>query len=625
MAFHLTSRSRWARLLSWLSVLLLVMVGIGFSAVFIEQPIYGVGLVVAIASLCLFLRSFEQTVLCILLLRSVLDFYSSLQLPAMFALGVDLLVVIYVAQQLILRKPVHTDRFWWFLLAWVLVQGVWVVLLPIGGLGGTSAMLGEAVREWVRFFSLALVYLLTMQLRDRIAPQRLATLLLICLVIPLAFALLQSLPIELPGFLQSNLDWQGDSIDGESGDRINSTLGHYNSFATFSLLFFALSLWRLQIARRPFGWLLLSGAMLYCVLASKSLAGLIMLFVFLGLYFLPKLRGKSLLGALALAVILAILLSSDLGQSRLAELDKTPLLNPDLSFSDAMALQAADITEFRNSFNWRLLQWRDLLLDWQIRPWLGYGLASAKALSPFDKTSHNDYVRFLVEEGIVGFSLFLLFLMAQVARTVQAMRQSLPGSPQRALAQAMFAFAIAMIVGMSAGNVMVHTATFFYWWVLMALLDWPWPQLTGLSQGRLDLPLANLSLEAQYSNEPYSDEPYLEAQYSEAQYPEGEALYLVDPEANIGQNEEDVDLVQPYLEDIYHSDRYLLESDPFSEYPVEAPSTSAVPASDIELNPSDTVKKTAQPADARPSHLEGADDSTLLPAPSQQKSGRSSS
>ena len=41
------------------------------------------------------------------------------------------------------------------------------------------------------------------------------------------------------------------------------------------------------------------------------------------------------------------------------ELNQTPLLNPDLSVERAMALQAADIKEFRNSFNWRLLQWHD--------------------------------------------------------------------------------------------------------------------------------------------------------------------------------------------------------------------------------------------------------------------------
>lgn len=468
--------SKWAVGLGAVSLLLLLLAGVGFSAAVIDQTKYALGLVVAIAALFFFLRSFEQTVLGILLLRSSLDLYSVQQLPALFAIGVDLLVAVYLARQLITRQPVHTDRFWWLLMGWVLLQGIWVVLLPMGGLGGTPYMTYEAMREWVRFFSLAMVYLLTMQLRDRISPDRLASLLLLSLAFPLMMALLQSLHVGLPGFLQSNVSWK--EFEG-TGDRVNSTLGHYNSFATFSLLFLALTLWRLQMSREPWRWLLLLGGLLYCLIATRSLTGLVMLLVFGVLYCLPRLNSKGIFGALALAVTLMILLSSELGQSRLLELNQTPLLNPELSISRAIALQAANVSEFRNSFNWRLLQWRDLLIDWQRHPLMGYGLGTTKELSVFNTTSHNDYIRFLVEEGVVGFSLFLLFLMAQILRVLQLIRQSLPGSPQRALGLVMFPYSVALVVGMAAGNVMVHTATFFYWWVLLALLGWPWPAKFG--------------------------------------------------------------------------------------------------------------------------------------------------
>lgn len=420
-----------------------------------------------------------QIVLGVLLLRSALDLYSGKSVPAAFAIAVDLLVFVYIGRQLILRQPIHTDRFWWLLIGWVGLQSIWVILLPLGGLGGTPYMAYDAMREWVRFFSLAMVYLLVMQLRDRIPPDRLASILLLSLVIPMILAVLQIARVDLPGFLQSDVGWK--DFTG-TGDRINSTLGHYNSFATFCLLFIALSLWRMQMSKKPLLWALLVGGLLYCLIATKSLTGLVMLLVFGALYFLPRLKGKGFLGALALAVTLFILLSSELGQERLVELNKTPLLNPDLSFGRAAALQAADMKEFRNSFNWRLLQWRDLLSDWQRYPLLGYGLGSTKELSVFNTTSHNDYMRFLVEEGLVGFGLFLLFLFAQVARVLQVMRQSRPGSPQRALCGVLFPYSIAMLVGMAAGNVMVHTAMFFYWWTLLALLDWPWPERFGAAR-----------------------------------------------------------------------------------------------------------------------------------------------
>ncbi len=417
-----------------------------------------------------------QGILCILLMRSALDLYSGKGVPAAFAIAVNFVVLLYLGRQLILRQAIYMDRFGWMLLGWVALQGIWVALLPTGALGGTSFMAYEAMREWVRFLSLGLVYVLTMQLRDRISPDRLASLILLSLVIPLLLAALQISRVDLPSFLQSDVGWK--DFTG-TGDRINSTLGHYNSFATFCLLFFALSLWRMQMSQRPLVWAPLVGGLLYCLIATKSLTGLVMLIVFGALYFLPRLKGKGLFGALALTVTLAILLSTELGQERLGELNKTPLLNPDLSVSRAMVLQAADMKEFRNSFNWRLLQWRDLLLDWQRFPLLGYGLGSTKELSIFNTTSHNDYVRFLVEEGLVGFGLFWLFLLAQVGRVLVVMRNSLPGSPQRALCQALFPFAIALMVGMAAGNVMVHTALFFYWWVLLALINWPWPDEFG--------------------------------------------------------------------------------------------------------------------------------------------------
>ena len=417
-----------------------------------------------------------QVMLGILLMRSALDLYSGKGVPAAFAIAVDLFVLGFIARQFILRRPVHTDRFWWLLMSWVALQGIWVALLPVGGLGGTAFMSYDAMREWVRFFSLGMVYLLTMQLRDRIPPDRLVSILLFSLVVPLFLAALQISRVDLPGFLQSDVGWK--DFEG-TGDRINSTLGHYNSFATFILLFIALTLWRLQMSRRPIGWALLLAGLLYCLVATKSLTGLVMLIVFGGLYFLPRLKGKGIFGALALVVTLWILLSTELGQERLMELNKTPLLNPDLSFHEAAVFQAADMKEFRNSFNWRLLQWRDLLANWRLHPWLGYGLASTKELSVFNTTSHNDYLRFLLEEGVIGFSLFLSFLVAQIVRTLQIMRRSLPGSPRRALAQTLFPYSIALTVGMMAGNVMVHTATFFYWWTLLAVLGWEWPKRFG--------------------------------------------------------------------------------------------------------------------------------------------------
>ncbi|MEM8501982.1 MAG: O-antigen ligase family protein [Cyanobacteria bacterium P01_D01_bin.1] len=485
----LTQLKRWV----WLLVPLLFGLAVGFSWLLFVYPLGATALVITTAVLFSLSRSFEQTGMCLLLLRSALDIWTAQQVPALFAITLNLLVLCYVGRQMVRRQTVQCDRFWWVLLSWVLLQGIWVVLLPVGGLGGEPILFADAVREWVRLFSLAMVYLLVMQLRGKVSPQRLATWLMLSLAVPLTLAGLQwAVPNALPPILQSGNGFDALTI---AGGRIDSSLGHYNSFATFSLLFMALALWRSQLSRRPWAWWLLATSLLFCLLLSKSLTGMVMLAVFAGmsvvisLRSLKTLRGKvreekveqkrGWVSAIALAMIAAIVLTVNMGQplnrSRLAELNQTPLMNSDLDFSRAIALQAADVDAYRNSFNWRLLQWHDLLQSWQRYPVMGHGLATTKAVSTYDNTSHNDYIRFLVEGGVIGLSLFLLFWMAQLAWIGRILRQSQPGSGQRQLAQMMMAFAVAMLVGMSAGNVMVHTATFFYWWVLMAILGWPWP------------------------------------------------------------------------------------------------------------------------------------------------------
>lgn len=532
-------------------VLGLFSLAVGFSWLLFVQPIVAIALVIITATLFALQRSFEQTVLSLLLLRSALDVLTAQQVPAMFAIALNLLTLGYAGRRLLLRQAVQCDRFWWVLFSWVLLQGIWVVLLLLNGLGGSELANGlggggtggvpdlfaEAMREWVRLFSLAMVYLLVMQLRGKVTPQRLATWLMLSLAVPLVLAGCQwIIPDMLPPILQSGSGFSdlatasgqiGDQIGGQIGSRIDSSLGHYNSFATFSLLFMALALWRSQLSRKPWAWWLLAGSLLLCLLLSKSLTGLVMLAVFASVSILIRLKNlqlknlqlknlqlknlqlKSLAtprasaGVLALSIFIAASLGIGfsqfsgqlsgqfsghasgqfsgqiLNQSRLSELRQTPLMNEDLSLSRAIALQAADEDAYRNSFNWRLLHWQDLLQSWQRYPVMGYGLATTKAISAYNNTAHNDYIRFLVETGVVGLSLFLLFWMAQLAWIVRMLRQSWPGSAQRLLAQTMLAYAVAMLVGMTAGNVMVHTATFFYWWTLVAISGWVWPTKTA--------------------------------------------------------------------------------------------------------------------------------------------------
>lgn len=448
-----------------------LLLGITVGLLTINNPIYLGLLFVAISVLIWFFTSVDQAILSLLIVRSSLDLFSAQQVPAALGVGISLLTLLYVVVLLLSRQEVQTDWFWWFFAGWLALQGIWVVLLPLGGLGLGVAALPDAIREWVRFFSWLMVYLLVMQLKGKVPPTRIITALFLSLVAPLAVAFLQT--VLPPSVLPSVLVFQVVEKGVEAGSRINGTLGHPNSFATFTLLFFALCLWKQEQSQNRWLWLGLAAVLVFFLVGSKSLTGLVMLLAFAAAFFVPKLNVWSLLaGTMLIGLTLLLLLSTELGRDRLGELSATPLLNPDLDWDRAVALQMTDSAQYGNSFNWRLAQWKYLLQSWQAFPILGYGLATTSEISVFQITAHNDYIRFLVEEGIVGLGCFLAFLGAQAVRLGQILSSPLYPNQHRQLSAVLLAFLLAMLVGMLAGNVMVHTTLFFYWWTLIAVVGW---------------------------------------------------------------------------------------------------------------------------------------------------------
>lgn len=467
-----------SNLVSYLAPAILAAgISIGLAAGFLVgvEPTLLILFFVAFTTLFYFFKNFEQTVLGLLILRSSLDIFSAQQVPAAFAIGLDVLTLLYIAIQLVSRQKVQTDGFWWFFAGWVAIQGLWVVLLPLGGLGLDGSALPDAIREWIRLFSFLMIYLLVLQLKEQISPDKVINALFLSLVAPLAAAFLQAfLPASmLPKILSASV------TTGEIGEasRINGTLGHPNSFATFALLFLGLTLWKLSHSRRRLFWALLLPIIAFFVVATQSLTGLVMLLTFALAFFLPRLSFLSLLaGILLIAIIAALFLSTEAGQERLNELYSTPLLNPDIDWSRSVAMQLSSSSAQANSFNWRVTQWTFLLKSWQDFPILGYGLATTGEVSIFRNAAHNDYIRALVEGGIVGLICFLVFLIAQAFRLLQ-LRYAMPQSAARQeLCLMLLAFLIAMCVAMLAGNVAGQTPLWFYWWTLVAIAGWDWTQ-----------------------------------------------------------------------------------------------------------------------------------------------------
>lgn len=469
------TNERWlpaSRLSFWISVAGVV---VGLVAGFLAgaQPLL-LGLAIgAVIAVVYFFADFERTVLGLLILRSSLDIFSAQQIPAAFAVGVEALTLLYVTVLLLTGRIVRTDRFWWFFAGWVILQGLWIVLLPFGGLGLDASFLPISIREWVRIFSWLIIYLLVMQLRDRVHPEKIISALFLGLILPLTIASAQM--IIPPSLLPPILVYGGDataSLPFEAGSRINGTLGHPNSFATFLLLFIGLTCWKLGQAQRKWFWLLLLGLLAFFLVSTKTLISLLMLATFILVLLVPRMNLLNLVGGLILfALVIGLFASSEFGRERLSSIANTPLLNPDIDVSRAILLAQGD----NNSFNWRIAQWTFLLKSWQQHPIFGYGLATSSYVSVFNNYPHNDYIRALVEEGIVGLVAFIVFLGTQITYLVQLL-QSATHSNQRYLCSIMLAVFLATLVGMCTDNIWSHTTLYFYWWTLFAVAGWNWNQ-----------------------------------------------------------------------------------------------------------------------------------------------------
>lgn len=256
------------------------------------KPLY-LGLVLgSVIVFVYFFADFGRTVMSLLVLRSSLDVFSAQQIPAAFAIGVDALTLLYVIVMILTGRAVYTDKFWWIFAGWVMLQGLWVILLPLGGLGLDASVLPVGIREWIRLFSWLMIYLLVMQLKDQFPPKKIISCLFLSLIPPLTAALMQMfLPSLLPSILSANVP----SVDGgiqsslvSEESRIRGTLGVANTFATYLLLFIGLTWWKLNQVQRRWPWVLLLSLLAFFFVSTKSLFSLMMLGIFVLVLIAPK-------------------------------------------------------------------------------------------------------------------------------------------------------------------------------------------------------------------------------------------------------------------------------------------------------------------------------------------------
>jgi len=420
--------------------------------------------------LACFFTYFEQTVLGLLIIRSSLDLFSAQQIPAVYAIGLDFLTILYVFLMLVTGKRVETDKFWWFFACWVAFQGLWLSMMIQGGLGLDASYLPASIREWIRLFSWLMSYLLVMQLKGKISPQRFINIFMFSMAMPMIVGCVQVIVPE--GMLPPMLVYGSEETEiiGE-GSRIFGTLGHPNGLAKFLFLFIALTWWQIDRHGKRWYWLLLLATLVFLLVSTQALFAIGMFAVFVLVRVLQKVSLSRLIGGVVIfALFIMLFASTEVGLERLNSISNTPLLNRDIDISQAILLHEG------NSFNWRIAQWTYLLEAWHKYPIFGYGLQSSLSLPIFFNYPHNDYVRALVEGGIVGFVAFLALLASQLIHLIRLYSKSIPQTDAYHLRSILLAVFLSFLIGMTTDNLWSNTVVNFYWWSMFAVAGWDWDQ-----------------------------------------------------------------------------------------------------------------------------------------------------
>jgi O-antigen ligase len=191
------------------------------------------------------------------------------------------------------------------------------------------------------------------------------------------------------------------------------------------------------------------------LIATFSIDGLITLaamLVVLGATQPGALRVKLIPWAIAVAVV-AIFLATPLGSRR-------------VSGETATSLAAAERGETTSTFDTRLYRWKTLLREWERRPVFGQGIGTTTTTegtraNPLNfLLPHNEYIRYLVETGVVG----VIILLTGLALLIRALfrRRALDlggggggGSP----ASLAIAVVVGCLVNSLADNTLLNSPT----------------------------------------------------------------------------------------------------------------------------------------------------------------------
>ena len=365
-----------------------VGVGFGFLKAFM--------LVIGLSLLVISILKFEKAFLAFLILRPTFDIFSGIGLQighsflnlssVMSMLFVFSAITFIITQKKYIRLPKELYTFAFFL-----------------GFALISTVYNYNIVKWdglFSFFRLVTIFFIMIIIWLEYRDNKKINILLICLIastiIPLIYAIFQ-----IFGHFNMTVE---DGIP-----RINGGFAHSNVFASYVGIFIILAFSILMFRK-------------HSKLIEKVMLYLWITVLFLCLFYTYG-RGAWLSLCLALAVTgllffrKKIFLVSFLVVMILLSL---PLIFENNTFFTTVANRFEDVqfwndsrvwTDASNSLGWRVLYWKDLLIEACKSPITGYGLGSVVNIGKEHMEAHNNYVQVFFETGFGALFYFLSLFM----------------------------------------------------------------------------------------------------------------------------------------------------------------------------------------------------------------------
>lgn len=313
-------------------------------------------------------------------------------------------------------------------------QGVWAAVLASVWIGATTAIAVASygldlvtLREGVREISIVAVFMIVYNSRGVLSVA------VVTRIVQLVGAV--SAIVAIYQFATNT----GMLIGGEL--RAHGTFIHPDGAAVFFAIAATVSFWRyFELGRRRSDLLLgmLCSAGTIVTFSLAGLGGLLVMLAVLGAFRPAPLHAKLQAAALAVLIIAAFV-ATPLGSERISEQTSTNL--------------TTEAQVGGTSLGWRFHTWGVLVREWQKDPIFGKGLGVAEregtsgaAEQPREvNVPHNEYLRYLVDTGIIGVLLLLIALAALIRALFARLRET--GTPASKARSSAAALALAILAG----------------------------------------------------------------------------------------------------------------------------------------------------------------------------------